>query len=39
MAKESKIIEMYEEIYPSLLSLRSSMFIRLQKMIGGYWDK
>jgi hypothetical protein len=30
---------MNEEIFPSLLSLRSRMFIRLQKIRGGYCDK
>jgi hypothetical protein len=38
MEMEITIKEMIED-FPSLLNLRSRMFIRLQKMRGGYWDK
>jgi hypothetical protein len=38
MAKDSTITEMYDEIFPSSLSLKSMMFIMLQNMRGGYWE-
>ena len=31
-------MEMYEEIFPSSLNLRSKIFIKLQNNRGGYWD-
>ena len=39
MPADSIITEIYEEIFPSSLSLKSRMFIRLQKMSGGYWEQ
>jgi hypothetical protein len=39
MPADSTITEIYEEIFPSSLSLKSRMFIRLQKMSGGYWEQ
>jgi hypothetical protein len=38
MPADSIITEIYEEIFPSSLSLKSRIFIRLQKMSGGYWE-
>jgi hypothetical protein len=39
MAVDSTITEMYEEIFPSSLNLKSRIFKMLQKMRGGNWDK